>query len=75
MTYAGIMLASEDGSKLLAVCVNPFAWRKTARGGPCALARNLLHHNDSEHAGDEALKKMKNVGDWCDGMSAIGEQR
>jgi hypothetical protein len=64
MTYARIMFASEDGSEVIAVSVNPFAWGKTARRGPCALARNLLHHNDSEHARNETLKKMKNIGDW-----------
>jgi hypothetical protein len=57
------MVASEDGSELIAVCVNPFAWRKAAGRGPCALAGNLLHHNDSEHSRDEALKKMKKIGD------------
>lgn len=71
MTYAGIMVSTEDGGELLLVSVDPFDRREAAGGGPCALAGDLLDHDDGEHAWNETLEKMQNICDGLDGVSAV----
>jgi len=65
---------AEDVDQHLLIRVDPLGRGQAARGSVYALSGDFLDLGYDQHAREEALKKMKDVGDWLDGMAHCGKE-